>query len=211
MAISNFGELKSAVTEWLAKSNLSSRAADFITLAQTRIYYGSKDPVLGSEPVRVREMQTFEAPSTTVGASVIEFSIPTRHLETIQVVGSYGGEPYPLQYITPEEGAQLYKPGEPALYYTFLNGRMYAYGTLGTIGHHYYQSFADFSADTDTNALLTKAPGLFLYGAMIEAAMYQRDDASAQRAYRMYVGTAAALNDVASNPGDGPLIMRKRA
>ena len=37
MAISTYAELQTAVTDWMARSDLSGNAADFITLGEARL------------------------------------------------------------------------------------------------------------------------------------------------------------------------------
>jgi hypothetical protein len=207
MAIANYGDLKSAVAEWLAKSNLSARASDFIDLASTRIYYGSGGPAK-TEPVRTLEMQAFEAP---VPVSRV-ITLPARYLNTIRLSGSTGSAGWTLEPISPAAISEYETYSGLPSYYTFLEGGILLSGqSAATYRHDYYRSFVPFSADDDTNALLTKAPGLWLYGAAIEASLYQKDDASMQRMLSLYNGVASAINrQVSWWAGGGTLSMRAR-
>lgn len=206
MAISTYGELKSAVAEWLAKSNLSSRAADFITLASTRIYYGAEGS-FPSEPVRTFELQAQNTP--TPSSRVI--TLPTRYIETIRLKATDGSQSWTLDYVSPAAMSEYDDNEWYAQYYTLVNGGILLGGSQqATYTHDYYAALAEFSGDSDTNALLTKAPGLWLYGASLEAAVYQRDDATAQRMLSLYNGVAAALNNQLKRAGGGTLAMRKR-
>lgn len=206
MAITNYGELKSAVSEWLAKSNLAPRAADFISLASTRIFYGSGGSA-DSNPVRTFELQAQEAP---VPVSRV-IALPTRYLETISLAANNGSSSWTLDYVSTATMREYDNyTGYPSLY-TIVNGGILVNGTISvTFTHDFYREPVAFSSDTDTHPLLTKAPGLWLYGACLEAAIYQKDEMAAAQMLGLYKGVADAINNQVKWAGGGTLAMRKR-
>lgn len=206
MSIGTYGELQTAVASWMAKSNLTSQIPDFITLASTRIYYGSADPQMPSDPVRIPEMQSRETPTITSGA----FALPARYLETIRLRGSSGTTYWTMDYISPLAFADLEDSTDYGYVYTILNGEVQFRGTQATVVHDYYARFSDFASSSDTNALLTLAPGVWLWSALIEASIYQRDDAQAMRAYKMYASAVRGVNRTIKNGVYSSLAMRAR-
>ena len=57
MALSQYSELKTAVADYMARSDLTSQITDAVALCESRIHYGSKDVRLPSKPLRVRAME----------------------------------------------------------------------------------------------------------------------------------------------------------
>lgn len=171
MSISNYGELKTAVAGWLNRADLTAQIPDFIRLAEQRINYGSDQPY-PSQPLRIPAMQA--QATGTITASAIAF--PTRFLEPIRLAASSGGSDWTLDYLAPAAYSVHSNSAAVPTGYTVLNNSIVTSGT-GAASYilDYYQAFASFSADADTNWLLTNAPGVYLYGALIESAPYLQD------------------------------------
>lgn len=206
MAISDFGSLKTAVALWLNRADLAASIPDFIQFAATRIYYGSDDPVLPSAPVRTWSMQTV---TTNTVASTI--ALPTRYLSTILIQGDQGNSGQTIDYVSPSQFTRYANSQQVAERYTILNNSIYLGGTgAQTLTHHYYQSFADFSADADTNALLLAAPSLWLYAALVEAYVFVEADEPTKKYHRLFSGVVTGLNRVAEEHGGGTLAVRTR-
>lgn len=204
MAITTYGELKSAVANWLNQGNLTTYIPDLIRLGEQRIYFGGADP-LPSQPLRVPAMQ---AQSTgTISSSTIAF--PTRFVEPIRLAASSGGETWTLDYASPAEySAKSGSSGLPTVY-TYLNNSIVTAGT-GAASYilDYYQSFALLSSDSDTNWLLTNAPGVYLYAALVESVSFIKDDPRIPQWLAAYKASVAALNNSTKRQGGGSLQMR---
>jgi hypothetical protein len=208
MAITNYGELKTAVGTWINRADLSSYIPDFIVLGASRIYYGSKDSLLPSEPVRTRAMQTSHTPTITSAA----FDLPTRYLATYLLRGTSGTTSWQIDYIAPASFAEYYNnSADDASYYTIIDNQIVLSSSATTsVTHHYYARYADFSGDTDTNALLTDAPALWLWAAILEANIFTGADEDAKKAHRMYMSISTGLNANARDLGGAALTMRAR-
>lgn len=169
MAITNFGELKTAVASWLERDDLTNRIPEFIALAEDRIRQNKK--------LRLRAMET----SSDLTISSQTTALPTRFVEARRLYLD-GSPKRRVEFLTPEnfwirhlanqtglpkfftvEGDDLVVGPAPDQSYT---GKML-----------YWQSFAPLSSDSDTNWILSNARGLLLYGALIEAAPFLEDDA----------------------------------
>lgn len=167
MALSTFAQLKTAVSNWLERDDLSNRIPEFVALAESRIY----------ATCRVREMEA-EATITTTGAQAKD-ALPTRFRSAREVYVDATPDTA-LEYVSPVNYRSIYASQTSASpkVYTIV-GENFVWGpvpdTTYTIKVDYYQAPAAFSADADTNSLLAKYPGLYLYGALLEAASFLED------------------------------------
>ncbi|MDA0313536.1 MAG: hypothetical protein O3C65_15105 [Proteobacteria bacterium] len=65
-----------------------------------------------------------------------------------------------------------------------------------TLKSLYYKAFTALADDADTNWLLANAPDVYLYGAMLEAMPYLRNDARLPVWAELYAGAVDGLNSV---------------
>jgi hypothetical protein len=204
MSITTYGELKTAVGSWLNRSDLTSYVADFVRLAEQRIYFGS-DGTFQSQPLRVPAMEAQTTGTVTGGSSI---SFPTRYLEAIRFQVSNGSTSWSLDYITPVQYArESNNTGYPS-YYTYLNNTIVVDGDSSvSYTLDYYQSLDLFTTDSDTNWILTNAPGIYLYASLLEAEPFLRDDNRLQIWHGMLRSAASALNR-STNKQVGPLAVR---
>jgi hypothetical protein len=168
MSITTYGELKTAIANWLDDDNLTSRIPEFISLCEDRI----------AQNLRIRLMET--SADLTVNAQ--EVSLPTGYLGHRRLYLS-GNPVRILNYETPDNFWQSYMSTDTAKPVAFtVEGDNFVFGpapdTTYTGQILYYKRLTAFSDDADTNTLLTTARGLYLYGSLIEAATYLEDDVS---------------------------------
>ena len=201
MSISTYGELKTAVGSYLNRSDLTSYIPDFIRLGEQRINYGGEAPFL-STPLRIPAMQT--RTSGTITGSAISF--PTGFLEPIRIVGTSGAVTWTLGYIAPDQFTEKSGGGGLPTCYTFLNNRIETAGT-GSAGYvmDYYAAFASLSGDSDTNWLLTNAPSVYLFAALLEAAPFLGDSPMLGQWHSMFNSAVAAVNRATKYHGGGAL------
>ena len=172
MALSNYTELKDAIADWLDRSDLTDRIPDFIALAEARL----------NRELRIRPMEVRSTMTTTVGQRY--FNLPGGYLQMRNF--QINTNPItPLEYITPEMLDRLYGSN--------TTGKPRAYSLIGdeiqlapipdstyTIEMAFYEKFTplgDGTSGTVTSNWLTKnAPDVLLYGALIEAEPFIKND-----------------------------------
>ena len=142
MAIGTYGQLKTAIASWLKRSDLTDIIPDFIGLAESNI----------RRDVRCRAME--QIATGTLAARTL--ALPTRFLEARNV--ALNG--YPQKYITPQEYAD--QTDWDAGNYTVKGELFYFQSSTATYSIDYWQSFAPFADEGDTNWLLTNAPEVYL-------------------------------------------------
>ncbi len=209
MAITNYGELKTAVANWLARSNLTGQIPDFISLAEEKIENG--DMLVGMQPLRTNSMIT----NDTLAVSSGEATLPSDFLQ-MQQARIPNAVPVQLEYLTPGDFWSWdfsIQSGVPS-HYTIQGSTMRLQPTgASSVIISYYASLGALSDDTDTNWLLTNHPSIYLYGACVEGFAYVRDDAQQAAFTQRFVSAVNALNhaDKEGDVADGSMTMRVRS
>jgi len=168
MAITNYGELKTAVANWLDRDDLTDRIPEFISMAE--------DTIAQDKRVRIRAMET--SADLTISAQTV--ALPTGFIGARRLY--LEGTPLKrVEFLAPENfwirnlATQTAQPQ----WFT-IEGENLVFGpspdTTYTGKLLYLQRFTTLSGDTDTNWLLTNARGLLLFGALLEAAPFLEDD-----------------------------------
>jgi hypothetical protein len=172
MALGTFTELKDAVADWLDRSDLTARIPDFIALAEARI----------SRDLRIRPMEVRSIMYTTSGQKY--FNLPGGYIQ-MRNIQLNTNPTQPLEYITPEMLDRLYgsnTTGKPKAY-TLIGDEIQlspipdsAY-ELEMAFYEKFTALGDGTSGTVTTNYLTKnAPDVLLYGALMEAEPFIKND-----------------------------------
>jgi len=185
MAISTHAELKTAVANWLDRSNLTSRIPEFIRIAESQI---GKD-------VRIRQMEK----RVSASISTEYYDVPTDLIKIRNVQLTLSDRVIPLEYLTPEQMDHFLSSdniGEP-YYYTII-GEEFQFKLIPdqtyTIEIAYFARFPYFTGDNDTNWLLTNFPEIYLYATLVAAEPYVDNDKEVQKWMALYASSVKAAN-----------------
>ena len=169
MSINNYGTLKTAIANWLERDDLVSRIPEFITLAEDRM----------DQKLRIRLME--HTVDLTISAQ--ETALPTGFVSQRRL---YIDTPLKaLEYYPPEDfwiRNAVNQTAQPKLYTIEGDNIMVAPtpDTTYTGKILYYRTITGgLTEDDDTNLILANTRGLYLYGALMEAAMFIEDEAGA--------------------------------
>ena len=172
MALGTFTELKDAIADWLDRSDLTSRIPDFIALAEARI----------NRELRIRPMEVRSTMYTTADQQY--FQLPGGYIQ-MRNIQLNTNPTTPLEYITPEMLDRLYgstTTGKPRAY-TLIGDEIQLApipDSAYQVEMAFYEKFTplgDGSAGTVTSNWLTaNAPDLLLYGALMEAEPFIKND-----------------------------------
>ena len=181
MPFTNYTELKAAVTGWLHRSDLVAQIPDFIALAEVGI----------NRIAQVRSMENEVPLTVAAGARVV--ALPTGFVSPLAVwMGTHRRE---LSPATPEELPVTTAPGHPE--YWAIDGTNLAFDCPSDIARTAtlrYRGGFKLSDAAPTNALLTKYPDIYLYGTLMQAAPWLRDNDSIPLWQAMYARTASEIN-----------------
>ncbi len=163
MAISNYGELKTAIANWLDRTDLTSKIPDFITVAEAKFFRVLRTP--GNE-----QWVTYGASSLITQT----FQIPNDYMSC--KIFMYGARP--LTRITDIKYLSLLAESDvagPPQYFCRIKEQFYIYPQADTeedINLVYYQYQGPMVEDEDTTRTLGFAPDLYLYSALMAAQAY---------------------------------------
>jgi len=167
MALDTFGGLKSSISDWLARDDLTNQIPDFVALfeAHARREYGGT--VLASKSLL----------TTTANQPTLGLGLSPRHIkylghddgddmrqagiEELTRMGTIVGKPIMWAWETGSQTVRLF-PTPDAEYDLVL---------------YYSTSLSGLSADGDANWLLTNYPDIYLYGSLLQARQYLQDEA----------------------------------
>lgn len=203
MALSTYSELKTSVADWLNRSDLTSAVPDFISLAEAQV-----ERRLRTRQMIVRATATIDSEYSAVPADFLEAR--TLKLNTNPVT--------PLQFETIDSldnlSTQYLSAGKPR-FFSIVGGQIRTVpisDSSYTAELVYYAKLSKLSDSNTTNWLLTASPDIYLYGALMQAAPYLKDDARIDTWSQMYLTALQDLQtaDDRGSTSGGALIARAR-
>ena len=168
MALSTYSELQASIADWLNRTDLTTAIVDFITLAEAQF----------NRTIRVSQMEQRATTNTVAGDGYL--SLPEDYL-MMRNIQLNSNPVRSLDYLTPEEIDKFYDSSEsskPAAYTIVGNEFQLAPTPDATyeVEISYYQKIAALSDTNTSNWLLESYPDMYLYGALIQAEPYLKND-----------------------------------
>ena len=168
MAISNYSELKSAIADWLDRTDLTDSIPDFITLAETR----------HRRDFKIRRMETRVTANTIVDSEY--YTLPDNFV-AMRNIQLNTNPKTSLEYLTPEQMDRIHAgstKGKPKAYSIIGNNIQLRPlpDSVYQIEMLYFKYFTPLSDSSTTNDMLTYHPDAYLYGALVEAEPYLQND-----------------------------------
>lgn len=166
MSITTYAELQSAVSNWLHRSDLTSYTPDFITLAESEIF----------RRLRVADMEnSFSSTMTTSGT----IATPSGYLDLkhAYIDGT------PVQWLERKSAKWIYqnyptRSAERKPSFIAREGSNFIFGPYPdsqyTVVGVYYKNLGPLS--TTLHAVFTNNPDLYLYGSLLAAVPFLKDD-----------------------------------
>ena len=167
MSISTYAELKSAVANFLARTDLTDQIPNFILLAEARL----------SRELETRDQEKRATATLTSGDEFIALPTDMREIREIKLNTS------------PNVVLEYKSPTALDTTYTGASGRPVAYSIVGgelkvrpipddsyTAEIIYIGSLSALSDTNTTNVMLTRHPDAYLSGSLVEAYTYLMDE-----------------------------------
>lgn len=184
MALASYSDLQTAVASWLNRPDLTAAIPDFITLAEKKL-----DRALRTteqiKRVRTTVDEEYEALPSDFAELISTFIVesPTTQLTQLSVA----------DFIN-----QGFTTAEQPTHFTII-GQNLRFGPVPTetftLELVYYATIPALSDSATSNWLLTRAPDVYLYGALIEASPYLREDTRTIVWKTLYDEQVARLNN----------------
>lgn len=201
MAISNYGELKTALANYSVRSDLGSYLPDFVTLSESIFNYGHGAPgdPYHIPPLRTRDMETGPTaiPSTNNLAP-----LPEDYLEAI-LVQTDASPTRNLTYKDQNWYTEAYPSGDNSApsFYSVSGSNILVSADINLT---YYQKISTITTgDGTTNWLLTKSPGVYLHAGLFNLYLFMQDQdkAVAHRTLLLSYMAGLAQTDAFSRAG----------
>lgn len=165
----NYAQLKSNIADFLNRSDLTAVIPTFIELAESQM----------ERPLRVRQMLT----RATAPLDTQYSALPADFLESKTFKITSSNPIQPIEFLTPEQmddRDQLYSsaPGMPK-YFSIIGTQIRVSpvpDATYTAELLYTAKLAKLSDTVTTNWLLAASPDAYLYGSLMQAAPYLKDD-----------------------------------
>lgn len=167
MSIANYSDLKTAVANWLNRSDLTSYVSDIVMLGEAKIY----------RELRIRAMET--ALSDTIASGVI--AVPSDYIEMKHAYVD-GSSTESLQRVSLERMYETYPTrsadGKPKFYAREAGNFIFGpYPDSGyTVKGVYYKRMTALSDSNTTNWFTTNAPDILLWASLVEAEAFIKND-----------------------------------
>lgn len=204
MSISTYTELKSSIADWLNRSDLTAVIPSFVSLAEVGM-----ERVLRTRSMLSRSTAPIDSQYSAVPSDFLE-------ARSLKITSTAPIQPMEFQTIEvmDEMDAQSSAGGKP-MYFTIVGNQIRVHpipdGTYtGELA--YYAKFTKLSDSVATNWILTSHPDVYLYGSLLQAAPYLKDDERTAVWTTLYAAAVEAMKsaDERSATSGGALNVRTK-
>lgn len=202
MAISTYTELKSAVADWLNRDDLAAVVPTFIALAET-----SMERALRTRKMLVRANATIDTQYSAVPSDFLE-------IRSMKITSSSPIQPMYAQTMEAMDDLDAKNPGTgKPVYFCVVGNQIRVHPAPSgnyTAELAYYSTINKLSASVASNWILVSHPDAYLYGALLQAAPYLKDDERAGVWSGLYVAAIEAIKtaDERAASSGGALVTR---
>lgn len=189
MAISTYAELLTAIDNFIDDS-LTDRRAEFITLAEGKL----------NRKLRGIQQRTLATATYGTAATNRAIALPAGFIEMIDLVSKKATENdteyTALNYIPPERLVEYYTTSGEPQFFTVRNQIEFERDADQdyTLRMHYIKGL-DIATDL-TNWVLTDYPDAYLYGALVEASVFNNEESRAPMFKSMFEEAIQDINDL---------------
>lgn len=181
MALTNYGELKTSVANWVHRTDLDAVIPDFITMASARINNDLKSVFMEKRVAATITTEYSELPTDMVEIRNVKINS--------EIINFYTQD----QIV---QGGYDSSTGSPAIYTIVANQiRVIGAPNSAELEIVYYAMLSALSADTDTNIVIDNYPQLYMYATMLEYAIYAEEDERVPVLGRYYSDSVERINN----------------
>ena len=185
MAITTYAELQTSIANWLNRDDLTAVIPDFISLTEAGI---NRD---------LRHYRMINRVDATLDSRYVQ--MPTDWMETVRF-SITSGNTYKIELVSRDDMLEYRQntadvSGRPR-FYANIGDTIEVFPTPDAEYQMQLQYYAKTPALSNTNTanwLLTTAPDIYLYGALVQSAPYLNDDARIQTWAALYQSVLDSL------------------
>lgn len=164
MAITTYGELKTAAAAWAHRTDLGSVLDDCVTLCEARL----------NDMLLLKNMESDEPLAMVIGQNYV--ALPTGFISPIACWLVVNGFRLPLDFRLPQELPYYTTNSQPK--YVAVDGANLRFDVPAQNAYTLYLrciKASNLSDASPTNYLLSKRPDVYLAGTLVEIARYTQD------------------------------------
>lgn len=194
-----YSDLQTSIANWLKRSDLTSHIPDFIALCEAKF----------NRELRISAMEN--RVTTTLDEEYEDLPTDFAEMRSLQITGVYGR---PLQYMPPEDLRRRFPDGlgTPTNYTIIGDTIQFGPAPNGSFPLEmvYYAKFEPLSNDEPTNWMLENAPDVYLFGSLLEASPFIKNDERIPVWEAKYMQALQSVRneDVRKRHSGSPLVMR---
>jgi hypothetical protein len=163
----SYATLQDDIAAFIDNQDIANKIPTFIRLTESRM----------NRTIRTREMETAVTATITTQIS----ALPADFLEYRRITLN-GSQPIRLEYVTPQEADTIKesgKQGDP-VFFTIVGNKIELIPFREcSISYVYYTKIPELSDSITSNWLLDRHYDLYLYGSLVQATLYLKDDPTA--------------------------------
>lgn len=211
MALETYDDLVSTVADWLNRADLTAVIPTFVQLAEAGF---NRDERFRASPLMARAQAAVHAQFISLPSDFIEMVNLRLLVDSVPTAGAPTLDYLPLAEFD-ERRARYRAAGQP-VFYSIAGTQLEflpAPSDLYTVEMLYHAKVPALGEANETNYILANHPDLYLYGALMQAAPYLKDDDRIATWATLYSAGADALKIASDRAqlGAAPLKMRSRS
>lgn len=187
----NRGELETLIAQYMHRNDLTANIPGFIDMATQRIG-------------RTLRSQINEV-SLTLGMTANPTPLPDDFRGMRTVLSEQDRGPNPLRAVSPTQLARASSIGTPAFYAVAGKTITVQPFTAGNLLIDYWAEPAALTTPSSTNSVLTEYPYLYLYAALVEAAIFVDDTQKAGDMAGVFNNEISEVNQMSADANSGAI------
>lgn len=191
MSINTYATLKTSIIAWSKRADILSLVDDFIDLAESDMW----------TKLRIRDMETV----TTGSIAARTLALPSGFLQMRKLRLISGNKSFELEFATPESLKVDSTNGLPSAFtvntqieFNRTPDSTYTYEIT------YYKSLTPLSDAAPTNAVLTRFPTIYLFGALMFEGAWELNAEKEAKNQSLYLAAIERANSVDQKGRYGP-------
>jgi len=189
MSLDNYANLKEEIIDWSGRDDMDLLIDTFIDMAEQEMYANVV------EPLKLRDGEVLTAFSTNTSDRFV--ALPTGYQSMRKVrIQIVDGESYEMRYRTPGQLNIKSSVGMPQFFtvtdqieFDRVSDQVYA-GEF-----QYFQEFTALSSSNTINAVLTKFPTIYLFGALWALKLKAEEPQAADGYYQRFINAIKGANN----------------
>ena len=197
MALDNFSNLKASIAQWSKRNDQTPFIEDYIAMAESEMYANEH------EPLRIRTMEARATASASTSSQFLE--LPDNFLEMRRLKIAAGSGDSDVTFMAPEQLRMNAGTGKP-LFFTITTQLEFdrVPDAAYTVEMQYLQKLTALDDTNTTNAILTEAPTIYLFGALWALFQNVQEMEVAEYYYGKFINSIKGLNRQTKRGKYGP-------